>query len=116
MNEEFWKEVERLIKPIIPLKLEYRLYYNELGEIISCSMAEHPDSGNYIVVTKTEYEQYFNYRIVNAQLIKIDNDAGYRVKLQKATTGYCVVKNHAGLLLEPNETYTTTEYYAHRNN
>ena len=115
MNKEFWKEVESLIKPIIPTKLEYRLYYNELGEITSGAMANHPNNGNYLVVTPDEYDRYFEYRVVKQQLKKIDHDAGYRVKLQKSTQGFCVVKDHAGLLLEE-ETYPNIEYYAYRNN
>jgi hypothetical protein len=116
MNKEFWNEVERLIKPAVPLKLEYRLYYNELGEIVSGSMVDHSGADNYIVVTPTEYDRYFEYRVVTGQLKKIDRDAGYRVKLKQSTNGYQVVKGHAGLLLEFGETYQKTEYYEYRNN
>ena len=70
----------------------------------------------YVIVTQQEYDRYFDYKIVAGKLKKIDHDAGYRVKLQKSNNGYCVVKNHAGLLLEPEDTHTTIEYYAHRNN
>ena len=114
--DAFWAEVESLIKPVPVVHIEYRLHYNELGEITLCSMVEHPESNQYIVVTKEEYDRYFDYKIVKGQLKKIDHDAGYRVNLEKSNGGYCVVKNHAGLLLEPNDTYTITEYYAHRNN
>ena len=54
--------------------------------------------------------------VVDGKLKKIDRDSGYYVQLEKSDKGYCVVKNHAGLLVEPEETYITTEYYAHRNN
>jgi signal peptidase I len=116
MNKEFWNEVESLIKPAIPTNLEYRLYYSELGEIVSGSMVDHANEGNYIIVTKTEYDRYFDYRIVNGQLKKIDRDASYRVKLERSTKGFQVVKGHASLLVEPGETYTNIEYYAYRNN
>jgi hypothetical protein len=113
---KFFAEVEALLNPVPTLTIEYRLHYNELGEIVLCTMVEHPNTTDYIVVTKDEYENYFRYQIVDGKLKIIDHDAGYRVKLEKSDTGYCVVKNHAGLILEPGETYITTEYYAHRNN
>jgi signal peptidase I len=116
MSKEFWNKVESLIKPVVPTRLEYRLYYNELGEITSGSMVNHSGTGNYIVVTQAEYDRYFDYRIVDCQLKKLDNDAGYRVKLKRNTKGYRVVKGHAGLPLESGETYQETEYYEYRNN
>ena len=114
--KRYLDEVNALIVPTVQTIIEYRIYYNQLGEIISCSMTQHPDYGDYIVVTQSEYDRYFDYRIVNGKLKKIDRDAGYRVKLEKSNRGYSVVKNHAGLLIEPEETYITTEHYAHRNN
>lgn len=117
MSPEYLAELEALIKPTIQPKIEYRLYYNQLGEIIMGSMtADTLPSDPYVVVTQQEYDRYFDYRVVDGRLKKIDRDAGYRVKLEKSNRGYCVVKNHAGLLVEPEETYTTTEHYAHRNN
>ena len=117
MNPEeikFWQEVEALLIPPNVEVLEYRLHYNELGEITICSMSNHPDSNQYLVVDKTTYDNYFCYKIVKGQVIKINSDAGYRTQLVKSSTGgYTVVKDHAGLLLEPNETYIDIEHYAH---
>ena len=113
MNNEFWREVENLIKPITPVVLEYRLYYNEEGDITSCSMQNHAE-GNYIVVTQDEYEHYFRYKIIKGKLIKIDNDAKYRVQLVKSTKGFPVVKGQAGLLIE-DEDFKDIEYYARTN-
>ena len=113
---EFWAEVERLIKPVVPLAIEYRLHYNELGEIVMCSMANHPESDRYVVTDQATYEQYYRYCVVDNKLVKIDHDAGYRVKLEKSNQGFSVIKNHAGIILEPGETYNETEYYAYRNN
>ena len=115
MSPEELKEYFAGIVDIKPLVLEYRLHYNELGEIYLCTMVDHPESTEYLTVDKDTYDQYFRYRVVNKQLIKIDHDAGYRVKLQKSNQGFCVVKNHAGLILE-NEIYTNTECYEYRNN
>ena len=71
-ERDFWAEVESLIKPIAKVEIEYRLHYDELGEIVMCSMADHPESNHYVVVSKDKYQRYFDYRIVKGQLIKID--------------------------------------------
>ena len=111
---KFWQEVEELVTPITVETLEYRLHYNESGEITMCSMSNHPDSAQYLVVDKNTYDNYFCYKIIKGQVIKIDNDAGYRVRLVKSNlSGYTVVKDHAGLLLESSETYTDIEHYVH---
>ena len=112
MNND-WDNFESLINPIPNQDLEYRLYYNEEGNITSCSMQNHSE-GNYIVVTRDEYDRYFHYQVINNKLIKIDSDAGYRVQLVKSTKGFPVVKGHAGLLIEDEE-YTDIEYYARTN-
>lgn len=119
MNQEkidaFWAEVAKLTTPFEPIAVEYRLYYNELGEITSGTTDSSEQVGTYIVVTKADYETYFQYRVVKGKLVKIEHDAGYRVKLKKSTKGFQVVKNHAGLVLEAGETYNDTEYYETNN-
>ena len=109
MNND-WDNFESLIKPIPKLELEYRLYYNEEGNITSCSMQNHAE-GNYIVVSREEYDTYFNYQIIKGRLKRIEHDSKYRVLLEKSTKGFPVVKGHAGLLIE-DEGYTDIEYYA----
>lgn len=91
--------------------IEYRIHYNSAGDITLCTMQNHPADTMYIVVSQDEYNNYFHYTVVDSKLKKIDNQTGYSVKLKKSTTGYKVVKDHAGLLLEPGETYAETEYY-----
>jgi hypothetical protein len=115
MNKEFWQEVERLIRPVISPQIEYRLHYNEQGEVVMCSMVDHPDSKHYIVVTKLEYERYFDYCVLDGKLIKIDKDSGYRVQLKASTQGFTVVKGHAGLVLDATESHKEIEHYAYRN-
>ena len=112
---ELHKAFSSLITPV-PQILEYRLYYNDLGEITSCSMQQHADNGTYIVVTKDEYDTYFKYKVVKGKLKIIDNDDGYSVQLRKADAGVKVVKGHAGLIIEPEETYNNIEYYEYRAN
>ena len=113
MSKEFWDEVAGLLKPAPKVILEYRVYYNEDGDITSCSMQDHAE-GNYIVVSKDEYDNYFKYRVIKGKMIKIDIDARYYVQLRKSTQGFKVVRGHAGLLIE-DEDYTDIEYYARNN-
>lgn len=112
---EFFRAVAELIEPVVVPTIEYRLHYSIDGNITACSMANHPESDLYLVVDKDTYDHYYQYQIVDNRLKKIDYDARYCVQLSKASTGYAVVQNHAGLIIEPNETYPVTEYYARCN-
>lgn len=111
-TEELLKAFELLddvkIEPI-----EYRIHYDENG-ITMCSMTNHPVSTSYLVVTEYEYNNYFKYAIVNNKLKKIDLSIGTSVQLTKGNNGYPVVKGNAGILIEPDEVYTSVEYYEDR--
>lgn len=115
---KFWEEVAGLLNPETPpLVIEYRLYYNSEGDVITTTMIDDPVLADtpYVVVTKDIYEKSFNYRVVNKQPVLINRDTAYRVRLKQANAGYQVVKNHAGLILEPSETFNDTEYYEPNN-
>jgi hypothetical protein len=99
------------IKEIIEEPIEYRIHYDGAGNITMCTMQNHPAESNYIVVSKEEYDNYFRYTIVDGKLKKIDRNPGSSVQLTKSNSGYQVVKNHAGLILESGEIYVDTEYY-----
>jgi hypothetical protein len=96
--------------------IEYRLHYNESGNIYLCTMVQHPESTQYIVVDKKTYDVYHRYRVVNGKLENIVQNNGLVLQLVKSDKGYKVVKNNAALLIEENETYTNIEYYDRRNN
>jgi hypothetical protein len=118
MNQEeieFFKEVEALLIHN-NTEIEYRLHYNDDGEIYACSMCDHPESEKYLVVTAHEYENYFRYRVVKDALIEKTIDAGYRARLQRSENGFRAVKNHASVLLEEQEEFSTIEHYAPTNN
>jgi hypothetical protein len=115
MNDEFWTELEKLIQPVQPLTIEYRLYYDENGNITSCSMNEHKTVDSYVVVTKEIYENYFKYQIVNGVPKLINRDSYRGRQLTPSNNGYLVVKGHAGLIIEDTETYPEIEYYARNN-
>jgi hypothetical protein len=101
-----------MMKPIVEEVKEYRIHYDELGRIIMCTMTNHPADTTYIVVSRDEYDNYFRYTIKDGKLKKIDNNTNIRVQLVSNTKGYAVVKKHAGLILEPTDTYNEIEYYA----
>ena len=100
-----------MLEPVVEEVKEYRLHYDELGTITMCTMINHPTDTNYIVVSRDEYDNYFRYTVEKNKLKLIDNNLGNSVQLVKSTRGYRVVKNHAGIVLEPSEAYADTEYY-----
>ena len=112
MSNEFWSEFESLLDNHEPEPIEYRLHYNDAGDIQMCTMQKHPENTQYLVVAKEEYEQYQDYRVVEGKLKKIIRDNGYHVQLQKSDKGYKTVKGHAGIILE--EDYPEVEYYEYR--
>jgi hypothetical protein len=105
-----------LIEEIVEEPFEYRIHYDDTGNITMCTMQDHPAETDYIVVSKEEYDNYYQYTVVDAKLKKIDRNSGYSVQLVKSTSGYRVVKNHAGLVLESDENYQDIEYYDTTNN
>lgn len=98
---------------IVPDPIEYRLHYNELGDITMCSYQNHPSGTQYLVVDQEIYDNYTQYRINVEQkkLEKVVYNPRIIVKLKKSDSGYPVVKNHAGLVIESHENYKDIEYY-----
>ena len=109
-TDEFIKAVQSIV-PIIEPKIEYRFYYDDAGNITTCSQVNHQEYGNYLVVTEHEYKEYFQYCVVKGKLKKIDIGGGHRVQLKRSSQGYRVVNNHAGIILASNEEYHNMEYY-----
>jgi len=105
-----------LIEDIVVEPVEYRIHYDSAGNITMCTMQDHPTETDYIVVSKEEYDNYYQYTVVDAKLKKIDRDLGSSVQLTKSDSGYQVVKNHAGIVVESGEIYAETEYYDRTNN
>ena len=54
---------------------------------------------------------FLNLGLEKKKLIKVEVDLGIRVQLKKSNAGFKVVKNHAGLILESDETTENIEYY-----
>lgn len=96
--------------------IEYRLHYNDTGDVYMCSMQQHPDTDQYIVVNKEQYDLYFRYRVEQGKLKLIEHDSGIKKPFRQSDKGFKTVKNHPALILLPDEDYKETEYYDHRNN
>jgi hypothetical protein len=79
-------------------------------------MLNHQEGDNYIIVTKEQYDNYTKYEIKNKKLVEIQDPNRILSSLVKSDIGFRVVKNHAALLLEPDETFDEIEYYDSRNN
>ena len=101
MSDELYHKFE-------PVILEYRLYYDATGKPISMSSHAHPD-GNYIVITKEQYElPNYNCRVINGKMV-FDIENLVRVQLAKSTSGVAVVAEYPNLVAE--EEYPEIEYY-----
>lgn len=107
-----------LITPIKELIQEYRLYYDNEGEVIQTSDSNwnHPESGNYVIVDQHIYKNWSKYRIRNGQPVLKPTDPTSERQLKKSTTGYLVVKNNPAILIEAGELIENTEYYDRRYN
>jgi len=98
---------------IVEEPIEYRLHYDLGGNITMCTMQQHPTTTDYIVVDRETYSNYTKYcvDIVKKRLKKIDINPGVSVQLKRSNQGYAAAKDHAGILLEPGEEYSSVEYY-----
>jgi len=116
-EQAFWDEVKAALVVWPTIEPEYRLYYDTKGRIYLCTNSpnDHPASGDYVVVDQETYQQHYLYRVTKGQLIKIETDLAYRRQLEPGSTGFQVVKAHAGLIVESGETYTETEFYERPN-
>jgi hypothetical protein len=107
--DELIKAFDLIDKPK-PLELEYRVYYNDAGDITMCCMTQHPESGNYVVVTRVEYDNFFEYCVRDGKLRHIDRSPKYK-KLAHGGEQYKVAKKHAAIILEEDEDFEH-EFYS----
>lgn len=91
--------------------IEYRLYYDENGTITSCAMVQHPSGDNYVVVDRDVYDNYMRYYVKDGKLEKIKQGSSNSNTLQKSTSGYKVVAEHAPLIICDDEYHPEIEYY-----
>ena len=111
--EEEFNQAMASFGVITPEPIEYRIHYDDTGRITMCTMQQHPKDTQYLIVDRDLYDHYYQYKVnvERKRLEKIAINLGIRVKLKKSNHGYAVVKKHASLILESNETYLDIEYY-----
>lgn len=122
MNQDLWEEVARLVAEYdaqrAKIVKEYRLYYHNDGTIIGMWESGHPGGDNYIVLDDPGLFYNSNtllLRVQNKKLVKLDPRAPVKIRLQKSSAGFRVVKGHAALILENDEGYPEVEYYDRTN-
>jgi hypothetical protein len=92
---------------------EFRVYYNESGEVVMYSETDHPPGTNYVVIDNPDVFFKTNtskLRVIDNQL-KVVDIRPERTRLTKSQSGQAVVRGMAAMALEPNEQYADTEYY-----
>jgi len=113
--EKFLAEVAALVDAPKEIVKEYRVFYDDKGEIVGQSMIDPHLEGSYIVVAEEEYNNIHKYAKIKDGELKLKVfDPGYKRQLVPEGTQFTVVKNHAGILLEQDETYDNTEQYGYR--
>jgi hypothetical protein len=118
-----WDEVARLVakydaqRPKIVK--EYRLYYHADGTIVGLWESDHPDGDNYIVLDDPGVFNSSNtlmIRVQNKKLVVLDPQALLKTRLKRSNQGFPVVRGHAAVIVEQDETYNQIEYYDRTNN
>jgi hypothetical protein len=116
MSPEFLealKLVEEYDRRRPKLITEFRIYYDEEGQVTMYCETAHPADTNYIVIENPDVFFKTNtsrLRVINGEL-KIVDAKLTRTHLAKSHTGQPVVRGMAALALEPAEKYQDIEYY-----
>lgn len=106
--EAFAGVVEESIQPV-----EYRLYYDEAGHVVTMSSSDYP-AGDYIVITKEIYDRAdYTVRVHDGEIVQADDPTRHHCAIG-AGSRFRVAKGHASILV--NETYQgETETYGFKN-
>jgi len=108
-----------LLDPPKVIEYEYRLYYNQEGNIYKGTVLKSDpiEPGNYVVVEQTVYEKSSEYKIENEVPVKIPASQGYVIPgLIRSSKGIAVVKNNASLPLTEDDEYNNIDHYDYRSN
>jgi hypothetical protein len=117
MSPEFLEALE-LVKQFDQTRpkqtVEYRLYYNQDGEVTMYCEVDHPDTGNYIVIDHPDIFFKNNsslMRVINGKLIILSSHMPVCGRLTKSNSGQRVVKGMAAIALTADEQYQHVEHY-----
>jgi hypothetical protein len=76
--DEFWKEVEKLLNPLVEKKLTYRLYHDDNGNLLFYSMDNLP--GNYIEIDKDTFALACSkVKVKDGKLVKLHANQSYKL-------------------------------------
>jgi hypothetical protein len=111
-EEEFIKAMDS-IEPVI-VKEEYRAYHDNNNKIMYLMANQFPDDDiNWVPITKTQYQtlecQWL--WLEKGQIVERKPTYNHYFSLTPSTKGVKVVKNHAGIVVEPDEEYPDVGYY-----
>ena len=116
-EEEFIKAINSF-KPVV-VKEEYRAYYDDDNKITYLMANQFPDdNNNWVEISRSQYQtlecQWL--WIEKGQIVELKPTYKHHFSLTTSTKGVKIVKNHAGIVVEPAEEYTDVGYYDKRNN
>jgi hypothetical protein len=106
------------VKPIM-INEEYRAYHDDTGKVLYTMANNFPENDDkWIAITKTEYQtlecQWL--WLENGKIVERKPNYNYYFSLRPSTKGVKIVKDHAGIVIEPGEEYPDVAYYDKRNN
>jgi hypothetical protein len=119
MNQEDLEFLKGLmsVQPII-VKEEYRAYYDDTDKILYTAANDFPENNdNWISITKIEYQTLECQWLwqENGKIVERKPNYNYYFSLHPSTKGVKIVKDHAGIVVEPGEEYIDVGYYDKRN-
>lgn len=94
--------------------VEYRLYYDEAGHVVTMSSSDYPEGDNYIVITQEIYDRAdYTVRVHDGEMVPADDITRHHCAIG-AGVRFRVAKGHASILVD--ETYQgETETYGFKN-
>lgn len=115
MNElsELIKAVESFEMPPA-VDIEYRLYYNDAGRVLTMSSSDYPSGDNYILISRDVYDRAdYSLRVVNGEIVDTIDPNKHYCDIVPGER-FRVVKGHASIIVD--ETYQgETETYGFKN-
>jgi len=105
------------VEPIV-VKEEYRAYYDDTDKILYTAANDFPENNDkWISITKIEYRtlecQWL--WLEKGQIVERKLTYNHYFSLTTSTKGVKIVKNHAGIVVDPDEEYPDIAYYDKRN-
>lgn len=107
-----------LIKDLPDVEIEYRIYYNDKGEIISTTMVKG-DKINQdlpsIIVDKEIYNNSNKFEVVNGQVkLRYTSSSQKVVYVKKENGNFKTMKNNLAILVEDNDNIKQVDTYGPR--